>query len=352
MAGELKSLVAEVQLCSAIITLGPMKVRVWYTQEYACSLDFFCRCEHVSDSHASEVDYEVYLIRRSALSEETVRRLESLSGETFRDKRLREGFYLSLHFGPPVIRLVDSKFKEFLYCGDFPPSFIWTYVTKFLCSIYAIAHNLIHIKGALAKLQNGSGVLLIGKGSGGKSFLLKHLCDSGARFLANTHVFLDGNFGIGVDTVIRVRKGGIYDEIIDSGAAKPFFVRDQFSIKPEEIFLMERNPVKISKVFVCDYSGKRTEACSIQSEDLYAVLKDFAHPVGTYGMKDDYYEALGQDMRTYSTFISSEYKKLLNFSLHTNGFYIDFPLRIKSEYHRLMEELGLEFDKMTDFVRL
>lgn len=249
--------------------------------------------------------------------------LEPLADTGFRADRFRSGFYLTHHFGPPA-HLVTRGNRIYVF-GRRLDRTIWPYFAKHLLTIFAIDHDMVHLKAA-AFVQPGAGAtLLFGRGSGGKTVFITQACQAGAEFLSNTHVLTRGNTVYGVPSAMRVRRDRCFEEVIASGRLERHLDASEFRLDPGLIFGLEPHAqATIRNLCIIDYNPDQPSRCEEVDEESFAAFLDlFAFAIGTYGLKDDVLAHLGNDFDRYGTAYAGMKRSMHELIASTRRFYIN-----------------------------
>ncbi|MGK4579919.1 FomB family phosphonate monophosphate kinase [Kitasatospora sp. HPMI-4] len=225
--------------------------------------------------------------------------IEPLADRGFRADRFRGGFYLTHHFGPPAY--LATRGNRIYVFGRKLDRIIWPYFAKHLLTIFAVDHDLVHLKAA-AFVQPGAGAtLLFGRGSGGKTVFITQACTAGAEFVSNTHVLTRDSTVYGIPSAMRVRRDRCFEEVIASGRLERHLDASEYRLDPALIFGREpRTEATIRNLCIVDYRPDRPSRFEEVDEEPFAAFLDlFAFAIGTYGLKDDVLAHLDNDFDRY-----------------------------------------------------
>jgi hypothetical protein len=126
--------------------------------------------------------------------------------KTYRENIMRHGSYRGHIFGPPArLKCIDDR--NIALSHPDPGKIIWSYVIKYVLTVFAIQANMLHVKGG-AVAYKGKAFLFLGRGGSGKTEVVKALCKNEAGLMANTHVLIDGGSACGIKSNMRVREDG------------------------------------------------------------------------------------------------------------------------------------------------
>lgn len=232
-----------------------------------------------------------------------VQRLASLHDRSYRGRKMSAGYYLTDHFGAPA-HLVSRGTQYWIFAEDFEP-ILWPYVIKHLLTVYAMEHDVLHLKAAAVAMKD-YGTLLVGRGGSGKTVLLNHLCQTGAQFLSNTHCLVDGDTLMGIVTAMRVRQDEFFAPIIAARGLSPSVKAGEYVVDPRsDLGWSAVESVRIRSVCLLDYRGPgKTVIKEIERDVLFDYLEQFGLAINVYGLKEDILDHLGGDVWRFSTQMS------------------------------------------------
>jgi hypothetical protein len=246
---------------------------------------------------AARADYELFCVDLDRDDVEETQ-LAALADSTYRADRLRKGYYLAHHFGPPAY-LITRGHRYYLF-GRRLERIVWPYFVKHLLTIFGVDRGMVHLKAA-AFVRSGAATLLVGRGGGGKTVFLSQACLAGASFVSNTHVLVSGRTVYGVPSALRVRPAACFDELISSGRAGRHLDDGEYRLDPTEVFgSVWPGPATVRTICIVDYQPDRHRRLEEVSEaDCLNFLSHFALAVPTYGLKDDVLAHLDGDLDRY-----------------------------------------------------
>ncbi|MDN3053605.1 MULTISPECIES: FomB family phosphonate monophosphate kinase [Streptomyces] len=305
---------------SAVVDLNLFRVRISSNLTEFDGYSYFTR--FVDPSVPGRVDYEVVCVDLDADPVDE-RIVSSLRDRTFRADRFRGGFYLTHHHGAPA-HLVTRGNRIYVF-GRRLDRVIWPYFTKHLLTVFAVDHDLLHLKAA-AFIQPGSGAnLLFGRGSGGKTVFLTQACVDGGTFLSNTHVLVDGLTVHGIPSAMRVRHDRCFGELIDSAGLAPHLEASEYRVDPALLF--DHQPpaqATVRNLCIIDYDADRPRRFEEMDVEPFAAFLDlFAFAIGTYGLKDDVLAHLGNDVLAYGAAFSAMKTRMLELIASCRRLYIN-----------------------------
>lgn len=248
--------------------------------------------------------------------------IEPLADRGFRADRFRSGFYLTHHYGPPAY-LVTRGSTIYVFGRQLERT-IWPYFTKHLLTLFAVDHDMVHLKAAAFAQPTGA-TLLFGRGSGGKTVFLTQACAAGAVFVSNTHVLTSGSTVHGVPSAMRVRRDRCFEELIDSGRLEKHLDASEYRLDPGMIFGHEpAAEATVRNLCVIDYNADRPPCFeSVEEETFNAFLDLFAFAIGTYGLKDDVLAHLGNDFQRYGDAFSTMKRRMHDLVKTSRRLYIN-----------------------------
>jgi hypothetical protein len=226
-------------------------------------------------------------------------RLSAAHDRSYRGRKMAAGYYLTDHFGTPAY-LVGRGTQYWIFAEDFEP-ILWPYAVKHLLTVYAMEHEMLHLKAAGVAID-GCGTLLVGRGGSGKTVLLSRLCQAGADFLSNTHCLLKGSTLIGISTAMRVRKDKFFTPIVMERGLLPSVKAGEYVVDPFSDLrwrVVESAPVR--SVCLLDYKeSARTVIREIEGDTIFDYMEQFALAINVYGLKEDMLDHLGGDVERFS----------------------------------------------------
>ena len=288
------------------IRLGPVRIEIRSNEADFKGFRFFCSstCREVPESSANdEPHFTLSLCNLSVDAPWPTQSLSAMRDQSYRAKRMSAGYYLTDHFGAPAY-LMSRGTQYWIFAQDFEP-ILWPYAIKHLLSVYAIEHDMLHLKAAGIAID-GQGALLVGRGGSGKTVLLSHLCRAGAQFLSNTHALIEGHVLLGIPTAMRVRKDEFFGPIIASRGLSPSVKAGEYVADPlSDLGWRRVGSAPVRSVCLLDYKGSGSSVIrEIDRDTLFDYMEQFALAVNVYGLKEDILDALGGEIPQFSATIS------------------------------------------------
>lgn len=280
--------------------------------------------------------YRVNLHQAGDLDDSEVTWLAQNRTDSFRAKRFETGFYVTHHFGVPAY--LFSYGAEWWVVGTDLSKLLWSYFTKVILTIEAERTHGLHLKAASIEID-GQGVLLVGRGSAGKTALAKHICERGAHFVCNTHCIIDQTGWVtGVRSPLRVRRDEVFAERIDTLAPRSHMDPREFAFSSDDLFGICKDRTKISKIFIVDFQSKSKSIIKkISALHTLNFMRTFSLPIPTYGIKDDVLSWLGGDHGDLFEVLSSIDAKLASLVETTDSFYVSMDLSRQENWEALLE---------------
>ncbi|MEV6690291.1 FomB family phosphonate monophosphate kinase [Micromonospora sp. NPDC051196] len=265
--------------------------------------------------------------------------LREAADRTYRAERFQAGYYLAHHFGAPAF-LVTRGTDLFVFGRQLEKT-VWPYFVKHLLTIFAVDRGLLHLKAA-AFVQPGVGAtLLVGRGSGGKTVFLTRACTSGAAFLSNTHVLVDGRTVHGVPSAMRVRNDECFRPLIESGGLSRHLESHEYRADPRAIFPSWQLSAPIRNLCVVDYQPNWPPVVEeLGAEECYEFLDQFSAAVGTYGLKDDVLAHLDGDFHRYVRAAKAFRQAMTEVVLSARRFRINADMFDKSTSREVLRTLA------------
>jgi hypothetical protein len=288
------------------IHLGPVRIDIRSNEPEFKGFRFFPQplASEVSDAaDGDEPDFALSLCNLNIDGPWPLPALESMRDVSYRAKRMSAGYYLTDHFGPPAYLVVRGH-HYWIFAVDFEP-ILWPYAVKHLLTLYAIEHNMLHLKAAAVAI-GGRGALLIGRGGSGKTVLLSRLCGAGAQFLSNTHVLMDGQSLLGIRTNMRVRADEFFAPIIAARGLSAAVKAGEYTADPlSDLGWPSARSAPIRSVCLIDYKGtNRRTLQEIDRDTVFDYMEQFSLALNVYGLKEDILDALGGDIHRFSVEMS------------------------------------------------
>lgn len=265
--------------------------------------------------------------------------LASIYDRTYRGKKMSAGYYLTDHFGAPAF-LVSRGNQYWIFAEDFEP-ILWPYAIKHLLTVYAMNHNLLHLKAAAVAID-GQGTLLVGRGGSGKTVLLTQLCNAGARFLSNTHVLVDGRTLLGVPTAMRVRRDEFFAPIIAERGLSSSVKPGEYTADPvADLRWQSVRSALLGSVCLLDYRGASSRVIrEIGRDAMFNYLEQFGLAINVYGLKEDILDALDGEVQRFSAEMNRVRTLLHSMIDGARCYYLSCDVADPHNLRRIRELLG------------
>lgn len=267
--------------------------------------------------------------------------LDALADATYRGDRLRKGYYLAHHFGPPAYLITRGR-RYYLF-GRQLERVVWPYFVKHLLTIFGVDRGMVHLKAA-GFVRCGDATLLVGRGGGGKTVFLSQACLTGASFLANTHVLVNDRTVYGVPSMLRIRPGPCFDDLISSGRAGRHLDHGEYRLDPTEVFASDwTGRATVRNICIVDYQPRRRARLEEVSEaDCLTFLSHFALAIPTYGLKDDVLAHLHGDLDRYLAACGHMNSQLAQLVAGTRRFVVGADMMDPAVRESVLSVLGRE----------
>jgi len=294
---DLDEVLSGVPLTTRIVDLNALRIGLRTNVPDFAGYSYFTRFADAADPEAAPVDFwlDCVDLDHTPVDERTVRRL---ADDTFRGKRFSSGFYLTSYFGDPAYLV--SRGSRFAVFGRKLEKTVWPYFVKHILTVFGAEHDMLHLKAAGFTDPEGRGTLLFGRGGAGKTVFLASACGAGMSFLTNTHVLLRGEQAYGVPSSMRIRDDDLFGPFIRAGGVEPHLEAGEFVADPARLFPHTADSGRVANLCVVDHRkdlpfGVRT----LDDDDAYDFLEQFAFAVSAYGLKDDLLAHYGGDFERY-----------------------------------------------------
>ena len=185
----------------------------------------------------------------------------------------------------------------------------------------------MHLKGSSFSINNKGG-LLVGRGSGGKTVLLKTICDIGGKFISNTHNLVKNNCVTGVNSTIRIRNNSIFKEYIDSDQCTNSLRYGSFNVESRIIFKnQEHDNIPLKYIFIVN-SRKDNQYFieKISSEVMFSYMEQFSLALNVYGLREDIIDEYEGNSLIFANVISKTNKMLHDLINSCECYYVNIDI--------------------------
>lgn len=204
--------------------------------------------------------------------------------QTYRSARFAEGYYATDHFGDPMT--LYSFGDRHYVLGSRLERVVWPYFVKFFIFARSLRQRQLFLKAAVVDLD-GQGVLILGRGSGGKTTFVQEICRNGGRVLSNSHAIVKGTQVTGVRSAMRVRPTA--DRDFYPGAMKSPLRDDEFLVDPfEQAPAGAPDTAELRAAIIVDFRTREDEGSRlIAPADAAAFAARFSLGVSVYGLEEE-----------------------------------------------------------------
>lgn len=205
--------------------------------------------------------------------------LSDVVPRSYRQRQFQMGHYLGHHSGlQGALAVQDSQI--FMTLKEASPGdyerVIWQYCVKFYLSFMSFALGAVHVKCVSLFDNCGGAVLLFGRGGSGKSTLGGFLSENGLIFAGNTHAIISQGHVWALNTWRRVRTVG----------------RDVYELPAHHPRVLQG---EIKKLFIVGHNQTGEHSIrSLDTRQARAYLETFGLATTAYDLKEDLYEACGE----------------------------------------------------------
>jgi hypothetical protein len=225
---------------------------------------------------------------------------------TYREKIMLKGFYIGHHFGTPAYyKLFDDAM---VFVTTDPNRILWSFAVKYLLTVNSIRYGWLHLKAGAIE-WNGKAILLLGRGSSGKTVLIEELCKEKANMVSNTHVCIQGRMMSGMKTKVRYREKGT-EVFVDPCEWLNGRVTDRW--------------LEIKAIFWVQYrTDDEVNIAPINANVLFHNAKLFSEAICNWELKEDIADYLQNDVEQVAQTmqaIDSRLKELLD---RTPAYYLN-----------------------------
>lgn len=295
-----------------VVRLGPVHIDIGSNEPEFKGFRFFSNAGFSSSTAAGLERAPDFILSLCNLRHDAPWSLVNLSAthdRSYRGKKMAAGYYLTDHFGTPAY-LITRGTHYWIFADDFE-RILWPYAVKHLLTVYAMVHNMLHLKAAGVALE-GRGALLVGRGGSGKTVLLTQLCRSGAQFLSNTHALIDGQRLLGIQTAMRVRPDQFFAPIIAERGLAPNVRAGEYTADPLiDLGWSGAQSVPITTLCLLDYKAQADSVIrELDPHTMFDYMEQFALAINVYGLKEDILDTLGGDIGRFSMEMSRTRSRL------------------------------------------
>ncbi|MEL6312111.1 MAG: hypothetical protein AAFQ17_07085, partial [Pseudomonadota bacterium] len=212
---------------------------------------------------------------------------------TYRSGRFAEGYYATDHFGDPMT--LHSFGNRHYVLGCRLERVVWPYFVKFFIFASSLRQRQLFLKAA-AVVMDQAGVLILGRGSGGKTTFVQEICGNGGLVLSNSHAIVKGTLVTGVRTTMRVRQKAERNAHL-GGVASP--LRDgEILVDPfEQAPPGAPDTAELRAAFIIDFRNRRDEGSRLLAPaDAAAFAARFSLGVSVYGLEEEMLELVDHDV--------------------------------------------------------
>lgn len=274
------------------VRLGNTSARLVSNRASFPEASFFSR--HALLAENTRVDHELWCIDDPCGSLRA--RIQSYrSTRSYRAACFEIGYYATDHFGEPVVL---HRFANRHYViGEHLERVVWPYFVKFFIFAKSLDQGQLFVKAAsVAFAQHG--VLILGRGLGGKTTFVRELCRHGAAIVTNSHAIVDGLTLTGVRSTMRVRP----IENIDAALEHTSALRDrEVLIDPFETYpAIAENTVRLESLCIVDYRPGREEGVRrLEPDDALGFVEQFSLGLNVYRLEEEMLEFYDHDLVRY-----------------------------------------------------
>lgn len=274
-----------------LVDIGPLLLRIVSDVPDFAVLSYFSRSARRGPSTGvSQPDAEVWCVSTSP-PPATWTPDSSTRAEGF-----RKGYYITDHAGPPVIMV--SAGRTVVLFGARLDRLVWSYLIKVLLLRYTVEHGGLFLKAAAISVDD-HGVLIIGRGGGGKTVMTSELCRRGAQFITNSHALIDAGSVTGVATSMRMRPGPWVSEL--KSDTRPALDSGEVVVDPHEIFVPALALRPVRHVAVVNYRGPgHHDVRALPTTMAHAIAQQFSDALNVYRLEEDLLDDLGGDYERFA----------------------------------------------------
>lgn len=218
------------------------------------------------------------------------------SAQSYRAACFKMGYYATDHFGTPL--LLYRFANRHYVIGECLERVLWAYFVKFFIFIKSLEQQQLFMKAASVAFGR-HGVLILGRGSGGKTTFAQILCHGGgARLVTNSHAVIDGRILTGVRTTMRVR---LSDKFPPAAQYSPALRAGEVLVDPfESCATCDDGRVCLESLCIVDYRPERDEGVRrISPDEAFGFLEQFSLGLNVYRLEEEMLEFYDHDLFQY-----------------------------------------------------
>jgi hypothetical protein len=333
---ELETLLTKSAVAHSVFTvsLGSSLLRVVSNSPTFAGSRFFARRAFL-DTEAP-VDFELWCIDDPGGA---IRRAAGgyPPDTSYRARSFAIGYFATDHFGEPV--LFHRSGQRYFIVGTALERPFWTFFVKAFIFYKSLEKEQLFLKAAAVEIA-GRGVLIAGRGTGGKTTLVQTLCRHGARFVTNSHAIVSDCDVIGVASSMRVRKT---DVAAGAGLGFPALRVNEGLVDPFELFQgAGPGPLPLQHILIVDYRPDRDEGVRhLAPDEAFCFLDQFALGVNVYRLEEEMLEYCGGDVFRFGREGAALRQRLLNLTQNVPCFVVQTDVHDSGKRAHLLEFLAV-----------
>lgn len=253
---------------------------------------------------------------------------------SYRARAFAKGYFATDHFGEPV--LLQQFGGRFYMVGVRLERPLWTFLIKALIFHTSLKRRQLFLKAAAVKWGD-AGVLITGRGGGGKTTLVQTLCRHGASFVTNSHAIVDGYEIVGVPSNMRVRE--LDQELNQSypALAEEERLVDPFAHYPST----DGEPLSLQRLLIVDHIPRREEGVlQLKPNEAFGFLDQFALGVNVYRLEEELMEHCEGDFGRFGAEASALRGRLQHLTERLPCFLVRTDVRSPDKLRTVLDTLG------------
>ncbi|HEX6872298.1 MAG TPA: hypothetical protein VF163_14465 [Micromonosporaceae bacterium] len=327
----LSAVLAQVPIATdETVALGPVTVRIVSDCAPFPALRYFSRAAF-RPCGVKPADFEIWCVSPARIPESFD--LAAMSDVTARAASFRAGYYVTDHFGDPVI--VVSRDRLICVVGERLEHVLWPYFVKYLLLRYAVTSGSLFLKAA-AVATGATATLVIGRGGAGKTVMANALCHGGAGYITNSHALLRDGMVLGVASSMRMRRGPWLDalDVPTSPALNP----TEAVVDPADAYgRLHTEPVPVGAVVLADFrSVDRHVITALPVEVAHACLEQFGLGLNVYRLEEDLLDLFGGDITRFASAYLDMTGRLRALAHSVPSYYVSSDLTRRSNRAELL----------------